>query len=42
MSTRTLARLEKAGNAPARTQLSERILGYRDSSIQAYLNSKTA
>jgi predicted DNA-binding transcriptional regulator AlpA len=42
MSTRTLARLEKVGNAPSRTQLSERIIGYRDSAIREYLDSKTA
>ena len=42
MSTRTLARLEKTGNAPTRTQLSERICGYRDSAIRQYLDSKTA
>jgi predicted DNA-binding transcriptional regulator AlpA len=42
MSTRTLARLEKTGNAPSRTQLSERIIGYRDSAIREFLDSKTA
>jgi predicted DNA-binding transcriptional regulator AlpA len=41
MSTRTLARLEKLGNAPRRTQLTERICGYRDSAIREYQDSKT-
>jgi len=41
-STRTLSRWEKLGNAPRRTQLSERIFGYRDSAIREYLDSKTA
>jgi predicted DNA-binding transcriptional regulator AlpA len=41
ISTRTLMRLEKAGNAPARVQLSERVIGYRDSAIRAFLDSKT-
>ena len=41
MSTRTLARLEKTGNAPARTQLSDRIFGYRDSAIREFLDAKT-
>ena len=41
-STRTLARWEKLGMAPRRTQLSERIFGYRDSSIKEFLDSKTA
>jgi predicted DNA-binding transcriptional regulator AlpA len=41
ISTRTLARMEKNGKAPARTQITDRIVGYRDSAIRAYLDSKT-
>ena len=40
-STRTLARWEKLGMAPRRTQLSDRIFGYRDSSIREFLDAKT-
>ena len=41
MSVRTLARLEKQGRAPRRTQLTDRICGFRDSAIREFLNSKT-
>jgi predicted DNA-binding transcriptional regulator AlpA len=40
-STRTLSRWEKLGMAPRRTQLSERIIGYRDSAIREFLDAKT-
>ena len=42
VSTRTLARMDKEGRGPAKTQLSERVIGYRNSAIKAFLNSKTA
>jgi predicted DNA-binding transcriptional regulator AlpA len=41
MSVRTLARLEKQGRAPRRTQITDRICGFRDSAIREFLNSKT-
>lgn len=42
MSTRTLHRLEKAGKAPRMTRITERVIGYRDSSIREFLDAKTA
>jgi predicted DNA-binding transcriptional regulator AlpA len=42
VSTRTLARLEKQGRAPRRTQITDRICGYRDSAIRQYLDARTA
>jgi predicted DNA-binding transcriptional regulator AlpA len=42
MSTRTLSRLEKSGQAPRRTQITERVIGFRDSAIKEFLDSKTA
>ena len=34
--------MDKEGRGPAKTQLSERVIGYRDSAIKAFLDSKTA
>jgi predicted DNA-binding transcriptional regulator AlpA len=34
-------RRRRQGRAPARTQITDRIVGYRDSAIRAYLDSKT-
>ena len=42
ISTRTLARMEKLGKAPQRTQITERCFGYRDSVLKDFLNSRTA
>lgn len=42
ISTRTLARMEKDGKAPARTQITNRCFGYRHSVLSAFLNSRTA
>jgi len=41
MSTRTLARLEKKGLGPRRTQITDRIVGYRDSAIREFQDAKT-
>ncbi len=41
MSVRTLARLERDGRAPRRTQLSDRLCGYRDSAIREYQDART-
>jgi predicted DNA-binding transcriptional regulator AlpA len=42
ISLRTLRRLEVKGDLPPRIRISERIFGYRDSQINAYLASRTA
>ena len=42
VSLRTLSRLEAQGEVPARTRISERIFGYRDSTIRAHLDARTA
>jgi len=41
MSTRTLARLEKKGLGPRRTQITTRICGFRDSAIREFQDAKT-
>jgi predicted DNA-binding transcriptional regulator AlpA len=41
MSVRTLARLEKQGRAPRRTQITDRICGFRDSAIREFQDAKT-
>jgi predicted DNA-binding transcriptional regulator AlpA len=42
ISVRTLARLEKQGRAPRRTQITDRIVGYRDSAIREFQDARTA
>ena len=42
LSPRTLDRLTKLGKGPARTKITDRIVGYRDSAIKAYLDSRTS
>jgi predicted DNA-binding transcriptional regulator AlpA len=42
MSVRTLARLEKQGRAPRRTQITDRICGFRDSAIREFQDARTA
>jgi predicted DNA-binding transcriptional regulator AlpA len=42
VSIRTLSRMEKDGKAPKRTKITDRIYGYRDSSIAEFLNCRTA
>jgi predicted DNA-binding transcriptional regulator AlpA len=42
LSVRTLSKLERLGQAPRRTQITERVIGYRDSAILEYLDSKTS
>jgi predicted DNA-binding transcriptional regulator AlpA len=42
VSLRTLTRMEQSGKAPKRTKITDRIYGYRDSSITEFLNSRTA
>jgi predicted DNA-binding transcriptional regulator AlpA len=41
VSVRTLYRMENRGEAPPRVKITERIIGYRDSAINAFLNSRT-
>jgi predicted DNA-binding transcriptional regulator AlpA len=40
ISVKTLTRMESRGDAPARMQITERIVGYRQSAIDQFLNSK--
>jgi predicted DNA-binding transcriptional regulator AlpA len=40
MSDRTFDRLEKAGDAPPKTQLSRRRVGYRASDLAAWLDAR--
>ena len=42
VSPRTLDRLAKLGKGPARTRITERIIGYRDSALKTFLDSRTA
>jgi predicted DNA-binding transcriptional regulator AlpA len=42
MSPRTLDRLEKKGRGPRRTQVTDRIVGYRDSAIREFQDARTA
>ncbi len=39
---RTLRRMEQRGEAPARTKITDRIIGYRDSAIKKFLDARTA
>ena len=41
MSVRKLARLENKEQAPRRTQISDRICGFRDSAIREYQDART-
>lgn len=41
VSLRTLRRMEKNGEAPTRTKITERISGYRVSVINAFLAERT-
>jgi predicted DNA-binding transcriptional regulator AlpA len=41
ISLRTFARLEYAGEMPARIKLSERRVGYRLSAIKAWIDART-
>jgi predicted DNA-binding transcriptional regulator AlpA len=40
ISVRTLRRMEQRGEAPARVRITDRIVGYRDSAIVTFLNSR--
>jgi predicted DNA-binding transcriptional regulator AlpA len=42
ISVRTLTRLEQRGEAPPRIKISDRIIGYRSSAINQFLNARTA
>ena len=42
VSVRTLTRMERSGQAPPRIRVSARIVGYRDSAINEFLNARTA
>jgi len=42
VSVRTLRRMEARGEAPPRVRITERIIGFRDSAIDAFLNARTA
>ena len=42
VSVKTLRRMETRGQAPARVKITDRIIGYRDSAINAFLNARTA
>jgi predicted DNA-binding transcriptional regulator AlpA len=41
VSLRTLQRMESRGEAPPRIKITDRIYGYRDSAIDAFLRSRT-
>lgn len=41
MSVRTLARREQIGQAPRRTQITDRIVGYRDFAIREFQDART-
>ena len=41
ISVRTLTRLEQRGEAPPRVKISDRIIGYRTSAIDQFLNART-
>ena len=42
MSVRTLDRLEQIGQGPRRTNITQRIIGYRDFEIKKYQDARTA
>jgi predicted DNA-binding transcriptional regulator AlpA len=42
VSVRTLDRLDRLGNAPRRTRITDRLVGYRDSAIKEFLDARTA
>lgn len=42
ISTRTLARMEANGMAPARVRITDRIVGYRQSAIDQFLAERAA
>jgi len=41
ISVRTLTRMENRGEAPPRVKISDRIVGYRSSAIDEFLNART-
>lgn len=41
ISTRTLDRLHERGELPPRVKISDRLVGYRASAIEQYLQSRT-
>jgi predicted DNA-binding transcriptional regulator AlpA len=41
ISVRTLSRMELRGEAPPRIKITERVIGYRDSEINKFLESRT-
>jgi len=42
ISVKTLRRMEQRGEGPPRIKLTSRIVGYRDSDLTAFLNSRVA
>jgi predicted DNA-binding transcriptional regulator AlpA len=42
VSVRTLKRMELRGEAPPRVKVTERVIGFRDSAINAFINARTA
>jgi predicted DNA-binding transcriptional regulator AlpA len=40
ISTRTLDRMDKRGQLPPRVKISDRLIGYRESDIAAFINSR--
>jgi predicted DNA-binding transcriptional regulator AlpA len=42
ISVRTLKRMEAQGRMPPRINITERIFGYRDSALRAYLDARTS
>ena len=41
VSVRTLRRMELSGKAPPRIQVTDRVVGYRDSEINRFLEART-
>lgn len=42
VSTRTLTRMENRGELPPRIQITDRRVGYRESDIAAFINSRAS